>query len=149
MLNPFLLFLVVDQLFLNSFPISLSSKIFGTRLIRRRLHFWKTKISKEETKHKIQKAFCWRINSLWLKFYPVKISWHLCYKISWKVSQAPGSSQRLYLFIKVLRLLCLILSIWSWTHGRFHKLRSPNRPGTTLKVRKKSFWNRMPLFSFP
>ena len=38
---PFLLFLVVDQLFLNSFPISLSSKIFGTRLIRRRLHFWK------------------------------------------------------------------------------------------------------------
>ena len=37
----------------------------------------------------------------------------------------------------------------SWTHGRFHKLRSPNRPGTTLKVRKKSFWNRMPLFSFP
>merc|ERR1711884_191203 len=34
---PFLLFLVVDQLFLNSFPISLSSKIFGTRLIRRNL----------------------------------------------------------------------------------------------------------------
>ena len=49
MLNPFLLFLVVDQLFLNSFPISLSSKIFGTRLIRRRLHFLKIRTKRSET----------------------------------------------------------------------------------------------------